>query len=117
MFLLASRDLHRLTFSRTVSRANPKSNDKHVILGVIGRKPRDFANQTNLSLSSGRRIARTNVDMALWHGGGDLKFVLVKDSNKTISRLYQAPTGSFEDDGETEGEVVEETEETEEVED
>jgi translation initiation factor 3 subunit D len=93
-----------------VSRANPKSNDKHVILGVIGWKPRDFANQMNLSLSNGWGIVRTIADMCLRRDEG--KFVLVKDPNKSILRLYEVPAGSFDDEGEAE--TVAETEPAEE---
>lgn len=79
-----------------VSRVNPRSNDKHVILGVVGWKPRDFANQMNLSLSNGWGIVRTIADMCLKREEG--KFVLVKDPNKSILRLYEVPAGSFDDD-------------------
>lgn len=89
-----------------MSRANPKNNDKHVILGVIGWKPRDFANQMNLSLSNGWGIVRTISDMCLKREEG--KFVLVKDPNKSILRLYEVPAGSFDDDGEDE--LIPETE-------
>lgn len=93
-----------------MSRANPKANDKHVILGVIGWKPRDFAAQMNLSLSNGWGIVRTIVDMCLKREEG--KYVLVKDPNKQILRLYQVPAGSFDD--EEQHETIEETEEVEE---
>lgn len=83
-----------------MSRANPKLNDKHVILGVIGWKPRDFANQMNLSLSNGWGVVRTIADMCLKRDEG--KFVLVKDPNKSILRLYEVPAGSFDDDYEGE---------------
>ena len=96
--------------SRFVSRANPKLNDRHVILGVVGWKPRDFAQQMNLSLSNGWGIVRTIADMCLNRPEG--KYVLVKDPNKQILRLYEVPAGSFEDDGE--GEIPEEVEQTEE---
>lgn len=86
-----------------VSRANPRSNDKHVILGVVGWKPRDFANQMNLSLSNGWGIVRTIADMCLKREEG--RYVLVKDPNKSILRLYEVPAGSFEDE---EPEVAEE---------
>ena len=86
--------------NRFVSRASPKTNDKHVILGVIGWKPRDFANQMNLSLSNGWGIVRTIADMCLKREEG--KFVLVKDPNKSILRLYEVPAGSFDDDDEVE---------------
>ncbi|PTB80918.1 hypothetical protein M440DRAFT_1387462 [Trichoderma longibrachiatum ATCC 18648] len=109
--ILSKSDVMKLGF---VSRANPRSNDKHVILGVIGWKPRDFANQMNLSLSNGWGIVRTIADMCLRSSEQqDGKFVLVKDPNKAILRLYQVPAGSFEDDDE-EGEAEAAAEEAEE---
>jgi len=71
-----------------------------VILGVIGWKPRDFANQMNLSLANGWGVVRTICDMCLKREEG--KFVLVKDPNKSILRLYEVPAGSFDDDEEEE---------------
>jgi translation initiation factor 3 subunit D len=58
----------------------------------------------NLSLSNGWGIVRTIADMCLKREEG--KYVLVKDPNKQILRLYEVPAGSFEDDGE--GEIIEE---------
>ncbi|KAH8675663.1 putative eukaryotic translation initiation factor 3 subunit D [Xylariales sp. PMI_506] len=97
--ILSKADVMKIGF---VSRVNPKANDKHVILGVIGWKPRDFANQMNLSLSNGWGIVRTIADMCLQREEG--KFVLVKDPNKPILRLYEVPAGSFDDDEEDEEE-------------
>lgn len=71
--ILAKADLMKLGF---VSRANSKANDKHVVLGVFGYKPREFANQMNLSLSNGWGIVRTIADMCLKMPEG--KYVLVK---------------------------------------
>lgn len=85
--ILARADVMKLGF---VSRANPKSNDKHVILGVVGWKPRDFAGQMNLQLSNGWGIVRTIADMVLKQGSADGRFILVKDPNKPILRLYDA---------------------------
>ncbi|KAK7699671.1 hypothetical protein SLS64_011444 [Diaporthe eres] len=93
--ILAKADQMKVGF---VSRANPKANDKHVILGVIGWKPRDFANQMNLSLSNGWGIVRTISDMVLKAGDGDAKYVLVKDPNKSILRLYDVPAGSLDEE-------------------
>jgi translation initiation factor 3 subunit D len=81
-----------------------------VILGVVGWKPRDFAQQMNLSLSNGWGIVRTIADMCLKREEG--KYVLVKDPNKQILRLYEVPAGSFEE--EEQGEVIEEVAEDEE---
>jgi translation initiation factor 3 subunit D len=84
-----------------VSRANPKSTTEHVILGVLGYKPREFAMQMNLNLNNGWAIVRTFVDMVMKESDG--KYVLVKDPNKPTIRLYQVPVGTFEDD---DGEAV-----------
>lgn len=100
--------------NRFVSRISPKANDKHVILGVIGWKPRDFANQMNLSLSNGWGIVRTIADMCLKHEGEDgTKYVLVKDPNKSILRLYEVPAGSLDEDDEEEEIVAAEEEDDE----
>ncbi|KAK0613010.1 eukaryotic translation initiation factor 3 subunit D [Bombardia bombarda] len=101
--ILAKADVMKLGF---VSRANPKNNDKHVVLGVVGWKPRDFANQMNLQLSNGWGIVRTIADMCLKREDG--KYILVKDPNKNILRLYEIPAASFDDDAEEEGDVIEE---------
>lgn len=91
-----------------VSRVNPKKNDQHVVLGVVGWKPRDFANQMNLSLSNGWGIVRTIADMCLKRDDG--RYVLVKDPNKSILRLYEVPAGSFDDDEEEDGAAAAEEE-------
>lgn len=64
----------------------------------------------NLSVSNGWGIVRTIADMCLKRDDG--KFVLVKDPNKSILRLYEVPAGSFDEDGEEE--TVAETENAEE---
>ncbi|KAF5583778.1 eukaryotic translation initiation factor 3 subunit D [Fusarium pseudocircinatum] len=58
--------------------------------------------QMNLSLSNGWGIVRTIADMCLSSESQDAKFVLVKDPNKSILRLYEVPAGSFDDDEEEE---------------
>lgn len=73
-----------------------------MILGVVGWKPRDFAQQMNLSLSNGWGIVRTIADMCLKSDEPEGKFVLVKDPNKQILRLYEVPMGTFEEDEEHE---------------
>ena len=87
---------HSLTHHSFVSRANPKSNSDHVVLGVLGYKPREFATQMNLNLNNGWAIVRTFVDMVMREDDG--KYVLVKDPNKPTIRLYQVPADTFEED-------------------
>lgn len=67
-----------------------------MILGVVGWKPRDFAQQMNLSLHNGWGIVRTIADMCLKRQEG--KYVLLKDPNRPVLRLYEVPAGSFEEE-------------------
>jgi translation initiation factor 3 subunit D len=84
-------------FYRFVSRVNPRSAQDHIILGVLGYKPREFAAQMNLNIANGWGIVRTIVDMVLKMGDG--KYVIVKDPNKNVVRLYSVPSDAFEEDG------------------
>lgn len=59
----------------------------------------------NLSLSNGWGIVRTIADMCLRREGEDGRFVLVKDPNKSILRLYEV--ASLDDDDEEEEEELE----------
>ena len=65
----------------------------------------------NLNLANGWGIVRTIVDMCLKMNEG--KYVLVKDPNKPLLRLYEVPAGTFEE-GEEEGETIAEGAEDEE---
>lgn len=106
--ILAKADQMKLGF---VSRANPKSSQAHLVLGVLGYKPKDFANQMNLSLNNGWGIVRTIVDLIRAmagdneEGSDDRKYVLVKDPNKPVIRLYEVPLGTFEEDDDGAGTV------------
>ncbi|KAK5940767.1 hypothetical protein PMZ80_007184 [Knufia obscura] len=105
--ILAKADQMKVGF---VSRTNPKNAQNHVVLGVMGYKPREFASQMNLSLSNGWGIVRTIVDLIRGMAGdeedGDKKYVLVKDPNKSVIRLYEVPIGTFEDDDDGAGTVT-----------
>ena len=50
----------------------------------------------NLNIANGWGIVRTIVDMVLKMSDG--KYVLVKDPNKAVLRLYQVPDDTFDDD-------------------
>ncbi|KAJ3150538.1 hypothetical protein HK101_001954, partial [Irineochytrium annulatum] len=95
--LLAGADQIRVGF---VSRVNPKDRMRHSILGTAFFKPKDFAQQMNLSLENGWGILRTFVDLVLKMDDG--KYVMVKDPNKAILRLYSVPLDTFEDGGDEE---------------
>ncbi len=70
----------------------------------MGYDPRKFAEQMNLNLNNGWGIVRTIVDMVRNMKEG--KYVLVKDPNKSLLRLYEVPAGTFEEGEEEEMEPV-----------
>ncbi|KAI9651986.1 MAG: hypothetical protein M1831_007278 [Alyxoria varia] len=112
--LLAGADLMKLGF---ISRVTPRDTNHHVVLGVLGYKPREFAAQMNLNVGNGWGIVRSIVDMVMSHkdktteGGEDgaqkkkenQKYVLVKDPNKQLLRLYEVPMSTFEETEDGEG--------------
>lgn len=77
----------------------------------MGYDPRKFAEQMNLNLNNGWGIVRTIVDMCLRKPDG--KYVLVKDPNKPLLRLYEVPLNTFEEI-EEDGEGLVQVEEAEE---
>ncbi|KAF9390130.1 hypothetical protein CPB97_009836 [Podila verticillata] len=100
--MLAGADHLKLGF---VSRTNPKDAARHAILGTQICRPKEFASQMNLQVTNGWGIVKTVVDLALKLPEG--KYVLVKDPNKPVIRLYSVPKDTFEEQEETE--AVEET--------
>ncbi|CAI7627937.1 unnamed protein product [Penicillium bialowiezense] len=102
--ILAKADGMKLGF---VSRVNPRSATGHVVLGVAGYKPREFASQMNLNLGNGWGIVRTIVDRIRTLDSEEptekvKKYVLIKDPNKSVLRLYSVPATTFEEDEEEE---------------
>ncbi|KIM21029.1 hypothetical protein M408DRAFT_333699 [Serendipita vermifera MAFF 305830] len=95
--ILAGADVMKLGY---VSRASTRDNSRHVILSTATMRPSDFAAQLNVSLMNGWGIVRTIADLCLKHPEG--KYVLIKDPNKAVVRLYAVPHDAFakEDEGE-----------------
>ncbi|KAM0751791.1 translation initiation factor eIF-3, subunit D [Meredithblackwellia eburnea MCA 4105] len=77
-----------------VSRVNPRDASRHTILGTQWYKPKDFASQMNINLANGWGIVRTIADLCLKQPEG--KYVLLKDPNKPVIRLYRVPADTFE---------------------
>ncbi|KAH9844370.1 translation initiation factor eIF-3 subunit D [Rhodofomes roseus] len=95
--VLAGADLMKIGF---ISRVNPRDNTRHVIMGSISTRPMDFAAQLNVSLANGWGIVRTVTDMCMKQPDG--KYVLVKDPNKPVLRLYAVPLNAFTGEDEDE---------------
>ncbi|KAF9610600.1 hypothetical protein IFM89_023488 [Coptis chinensis] len=91
--LLASADVMKLGY---VSRIHPRDHFNHVILGVVGYKPREFAMQINLNTSNMWGIVKSIVDLCMKLNEG--KYVLVKDPSKPQVRIYEVPADAFEND-------------------
>ncbi|TFK94252.1 translation initiation factor eIF-3 subunit D [Polyporus arcularius HHB13444] len=83
-----------------VSRVNPRDNTRHVVLSTTSTRPADFASQLNVSLANGWGIVRTVADLCMKQPEG--KYVLVKDPNKPVLRLYAVPANAFTGEDEDE---------------
>lgn len=79
-----------------VSRAAPKDNTQHVVVGVLGRDPQQFASQINLKMNNGWGIVKSIVNIA--NELEDGKYVLIKDPNNLQVKLYNVPDNAFEEE-------------------
>ncbi|KAG9015552.1 hypothetical protein FRB94_000157 [Tulasnella sp. JGI-2019a] len=92
-----------------VTRATPRDNSRHVILSTAAVRPSDFAAQLGVSLANGWGIVRTIADICLKFPEG--KYLLIKDPNKPVIRIYAVPSNSFTgQDGQDDGAIPEEEE-------
>ncbi|KIJ69870.1 hypothetical protein HYDPIDRAFT_184400 [Hydnomerulius pinastri MD-312] len=105
--VLAGAELMKIGY---ISRANSKDNTRHVILSTASMRPTDFAAQLNVSLANGWGIVRTITDLCMKMPEG--KYVLIKDPNKSVIRLYSVPMTAFTEDDEGEAFEGEEPEST-----
>ncbi|KAF7789340.1 hypothetical protein EIP86_000284 [Pleurotus ostreatoroseus] len=105
--ILAGADLMKVGY---ISRANPRDNTRHVILSTTSVRPTDFAAQLNVSLANGWGIVRTVTDLLMKQPDG--KYVLIKDPNKPVIRLYAVPFNAFTAEEEEEAYEGEEAEPT-----
>eukprot|EP00898_Chlorokybus_atmophyticus_P000696 jgi/Chlat1/1627/Chrsp127S01887 len=91
--LMCGADLIKLGY---VSRLHPRDNYNHVILATQGYKPKEFSTQINLNVNNMWGILKTVVDLCMKLEEG--KYLLVKDPNKPLIRLYDVPSDAFEND-------------------
>ncbi|KAI7845745.1 hypothetical protein COHA_000661 [Chlorella ohadii] len=86
--LVSGIDMIKLGY---VSRALPRDNRNHVILGTQAVKPRDFAAQMNLNMDNCWGIISALVNLCMDSCEADGKYLLVRDPNKPQLRLYAIP--------------------------
>ena len=89
--LLAGTDQLKLGF---VSRSSPNNCFSHVILGCTTYKPSELASQMSLNVKSMWAILKYFIDLCLKLPEG--KYILLKDPNLSVVRLYEVPQNTFE---------------------
>jgi len=100
---MAGADHMRMGF---VSRVHPKDCFNHSILQVTPNRTTEFANQINLNIDNCWGIVKGVCDLIGRQEAG--KYVLVKDPNKPLIRIYSVPDDAFDVVEEETGDVVEE---------
>ena len=103
--LLAGAHLMKLGY---VSRKNPKEPAEHAVLATQFFKPKELAMQINMSTVNMWGIVKMLCDLVMAQEDG--KFVLLKDPNKGMARLYRVPLETFEVDDDEEEEEEEDEE-------
>jgi translation initiation factor 3 subunit D len=79
-----------------VSRLNMRATDKHAILLMQQFKPSEFASQIALNMDNAWGIIRCIIDFLMKQKDG--KYLIMKDPNKPIIRIYDIPDNTFSDD-------------------
>lgn len=95
--LLAGSDQIKFGY---VSRVHIRDSSRHVILGTQQFKPHEFATQINFSMDNAWGILRCIIDLCRKQKDG--KYLIMKDPNKPMIRLYDIPDNTFESDGDEE---------------
>ncbi|KAA0705760.1 Eukaryotic translation initiation factor 3 subunit D [Triplophysa tibetana] len=94
-----------------VSRYHVKDSSRHVVLGTQQFKPNEFASQINLSMENAWGILRCVIDICRKLEEG--KYLILKDPNKQVIRVYSLPDGTFSSDEDEEEEEEDEEEDEE----
>ncbi|KAJ1462201.1 eukaryotic translation initiation factor 3 subunit D [Pelagophyceae sp. CCMP2097] len=91
--ILAGADQMKLGYVSRTAKTNPY---EHTILATQFYKPREFATQITLNVNNMWGIVKMLLDMLMAHPDG--KYVIVRDANKPIVRIYSVPASTFESD-------------------
>ncbi|VDM57804.1 unnamed protein product [Angiostrongylus costaricensis] len=91
--LLANSDAIKFGY---VSRMSVRNSAQHVILGTQQLRPVEFAQNISMNLDNGWGILRCVIDSCMRQPQG--KYLLMKDPQSPVIRLYSLPEGTFESD-------------------
>lgn len=97
--LLAGASQMKIGF---VSRINPKNAYDHVILATQTYRPMDFA--TQITLNQGNMWGIMRLFIKLLEDQPEGKYVIMRDPNRAIVRIYGVPIETFESDDDDEEE-------------
>jgi len=100
---LAGADQMKLGF---VSRSSTNNRYSHEVMGTASYKPKDLAAQITLNMNNIWGIILTFVELLQKQEDG--KFVILRDPNKPVVRVYKVPMHTFEDDDEDDDDEEEE---------
>lgn len=85
-----------------VSRNSPKNAYDHVVLATQTYRPEDFAAQ--ITLNQGTLWGHIRLFIKLLEDQPEGKYVIMRDPNKAIVRIYGVPVGTFEEESDDESE-------------
>eukprot|EP00588_Corethron_pennatum_P015549 CAMPEP_0194266726 /NCGR_PEP_ID=MMETSP0169-20130528/1538_1 /TAXON_ID=218684 /ORGANISM="Corethron pennatum, Strain L29A3" /LENGTH=638 /DNA_ID=CAMNT_0039007481 /DNA_START=55 /DNA_END=1971 /DNA_ORIENTATION=- len=97
--ILSGADQMKVGF---VSRTNKTNAYEHAIIGTQFYRPVDLAMQTAMSVGNIWGVIKMLVDMMM--GKPEGKYVLMRDPNRPVVRIYSVPPGTFEDDDDSDEE-------------
>ncbi|GMH54094.1 hypothetical protein TL16_g05466, partial [Triparma laevis f. inornata] len=97
--ILADADIMKIGF---VSRTDKKSPNTHEVLGTSQFKPNDFAVQINMNVQNMWGIIKMLVELMRKQDDG--KYVILRDPNKPLVRIYKVPMSFNEDSDSDESE-------------
>lgn len=103
--LLAGASQMKIGF---VSRVSPKNAYEHTILATQTYRPMDFATQITLNQGTMWGIMRLFIKLLEKEPEG--KYVIMRDPNRAIVRVYGVPPGTFEEEDENDDDEEEEDE-------
>ncbi|CAM9621308.1 unnamed protein product [Chrysoparadoxa australica] len=103
--VIAGADQMKLGFVSRVAKTNAY---EHTVLGCQSFKPVEFAGQITMKVNNMWGIVKMLVE--LFQKQEDGKFVMMKDPNKSVVRVYSVPPNTFESDEESESDEEEEEE-------
>ena len=101
--MIAGADQMKIGYVSRKGRTDPHH---HQILATQFYKPQDFSMQINLSVLTMWGVFKMFADKFI--GMDDGKYVIMKDPNKAVVRIYSVPIDTFEEDEEDEEEEEEE---------